>query len=221
MITLQLSLAFFFCLLLAETAREKRPAGAVVYCVWMAILGFLLVENPWIEGGTVVVVGFLMSAMALPKKKTFVGLALSLLFGLVAGFGLLGTEWGGVLLLGLGTLEWRLSNVPAEALLPAKVIDVRPRAEVSWRGFAQLYSACESGEGEKFSRQMLEDTTRVIESCGGKLESGSEHRGVYLFPCHSNREHCQQVLEQYGEQVNGVLGESDLPPVDLTFKRYG
>lgn len=103
---------------------------------------------------------------------------------------------------------------------PARVLQSKKevKAEISWRGFAQLYSACVPGEGEKFSRKVLGDTLQVVASCQGELESGSEHRGVYTFPNAVSRRECHLTLQEYGRQLDGVLAAVEAPAVTLFFK---
>ena len=69
------------------------------------------------------------------------------------------------------------------------------------------------------SRQVLKDTTTVIQECGGALESGSEHRGTYRFPTHSARRECHRVLLEYQEQLDGVLDGAGAPHVKLFFRK--
>ena len=219
LVALLLSMAFLACLLLAELNSEDRPAAGVVFCSWMSVTGFMLLKNPFVEAGAVLLLGIVLSLTTLEGKGRLTGLGLTLLAAVAAGLQTLGPVWGGITLGSLALLEWKFVHSLKEPPLPKKVADLRPRAEIFWRGFAQLYAACASGEGEKYSRQVLDHTTQVIRSCGGTLESGSEHRGIYLFESGVAREQCFEALQSYGRQMNQSLESADVPEVKLTFRQ--
>ena len=201
--------------------KERSMPGALLV-VWSSVMGYLLVVDRVFQASALLAIGLLLLLTLFEGRRLILGGLMLSTLATLAFLGLGGAFWPGVALaIVLGTelylqekeqYGWSILSRP-EQLLPGET-----RAEVSWRGFAQLYSACLSGEGEKFSRQVLADTVAVIEECGGVRESGSEHRGTYKFPSYSARRECNRVLLEYQEQLDGVLDSSGAPHVRLFFR---
>lgn len=215
--------ALAFLLALASLVEPKRRISvtAALLVVWCSVSGFiLLVEGPQ-RALLVTALGFALAAglfQGARRAWALLGVGLLALATLTG----VGTGWISVLLLLAYLIESRrlvVADLNLSALEAIK--DRRPgeaMAEISWRGFAQLYSACAKGEGEKFSRRVLSDTVEVVNSCGGKLQSGSEHRGVYRFPSYAARRECHRVLLEYQEQLDGVLEEVKAPLIRVFFR---
>jgi len=151
-------------------------------------------------------------------KRRWAGLVLTLIVALLI---VCFSSWGhvlGVLLATMSLVEGgSLGSREPEVVQPPGPLITVVRAEIFWKGFAQLYASCAPGEGERFTRKVLDDTVSVIAKCGGVLEKGSEHRGVYRFPSEARRRECHGVLLSYAEQLEDVLNSVDAPKVRLVF----
>lgn len=204
------------------TEKERRIAvSGMLLVVWSAATGFILWLHAWQRATVAGLLGLILCAGIFSGKRRVAGLLGTALLTGAAYLSMPPAVVGVVLLLcyllearhltvadlDLSAVEALKDKLPGEAL-----------AEISWRGFAQLYSACDKGEGEKFSRRVLTDTVSVVSSCGGELQSGSEHRGVYRFPSYASRRECRRVLLEYQEQLDGVLEPVGAPVVRVYFR---
>lgn len=216
-VTSSVTLAFLVVLSLPYIKPQERPVLGLLLVSWCSVFAFPFVLQPVLAAFLFLGVGVGLSHTQLVGKKRLWAL---LAVGALAAAKLLLSIWTGLggLLLCLGlALEVKLAQGRDPSLPPLEPVGLH-RAEISWRGFAQLYAVCESGEGEKFSRKVLADTVQMVESCGGVLQSGSEHRGVYEFPDDLCRTQCHQNLLHYQEQLVDVLASVKAPNIDLIFK---
>lgn len=215
------ALAFLIALICLEEPKRKIPVTAALFVVWCSVSGFILLSEGSVRALCLLGLGSTFG-LGLFQQARRAGALLGAC--LLAGAGLIhgATAWVSLLLILAYLLESRrlvLSELNLSALETLK--DRRTgeaTAEISWRGFAQLYSACAKGEGEKFSRRVLTDTVEMVRSCGGDLQSGSEHRGVYRFPSHAARRECSRVLLEYQEQLDGVLSGVHAPLIRVYFR---
>lgn len=216
--TIFLTLALAAGLLLDQVKKEERGATVVLGIMWAGTVLSPLLTPLWAVtvmalGGVVLLLGLIS------LSRSMVGILGLALVCSLEYFNLLPMVATGCLLVVVGSLEWwsLQRNEPELAPLP-KPEDGPPRAEIYWLGFAQLYACSARGEGEKFSSQVLRDTSGMIESCGGRLTKGSEHRGIYCFHSVEERDRCFHLMDAYGKQMGDVLEKADAPSVSLVFK---
>lgn len=215
------TLACLLCLQALVERERRMSTTAVLLAVWCSISGFILLPQAWDQAVSTGVLGVVLCA-GLFRGRLLLFALLGTTLLVLAALASVGTGWMALLLLVGYAFERRhltFADLNLSALESLK--DKRPGealAEISWGGFAQLYSACAKGEGEKFSRRVLADTVSVVQSCGGELQSGSEHRGVYRFPTFPARRECQRVLLEYQDQLDSVLEEVNAPVVRVYFR---
>ena len=197
--------------------------GGTLLVAWASTVPFPLLLDRELSACLFLAMALVLCLLVLRGGKRGLCLLISVVFFSLYSFTTLNEAFLALSLLAASVLELSLRSreMSSEALLQEVLVqgvDQVPRAEISWRGFAQLYAASARGEGERFSGKVLKDTLKVIHCCGGVLESGSEHRGIYTFPHLQAREECRQALLEYGKQLDRVLSSVDAPPVTLIFK---
>jgi len=215
--TLQLTLAYTLAMWLAAHKPLRRNTPLVLLVVWWGTVFYPLWPLrlfPAIIFPILAVTGSIL----LPGRVRWIWVfSASVAFSLLYAFMQLPAGIiSALLVLWAGAVSYR--TVLEE---PLPVMEPEPdgvAVEIFWRGFAQLYAVCLSGEGERFSRQVLDATMQVVESCGGVLESGSEHRGIYRFADRPSAERCGKCLVQYGESLDGVLKKAGAPSLQLIFQ---
>lgn len=215
--------AFYLALLLATLSSAQGMVWGTLCVAWASTVPFPLLLDRELSACLFLALALLLSLLSLRGAKLGLCLLLSLVFCLLYAFTSLDETALGLFLLvaSLPDLRSKSRELSSEAMfqdIQVQGADQVPRAEISWRGFAQLYAASAKGEGERFSGKVLKDTLKVVHCCGGVLESGSEHRGVYAFPHLQAREECRQALTEYGKQLDKVLTSVDAPSVTLIFK---
>jgi hypothetical protein len=213
------SVAFLGSLALLSWPCRDRPFSPTVLTAWAAVMGFPLIRGAGLSAGGVFLLAVLLCATLLKGRRLWWGVFLSLVAALLA-YSQWGALSGGGWLLSMAAIGELYAERGQEAadIGQPEQLELTPKAEIFWRGFAQLYASCAKGEGEKFSRKVLADTASVVKKCEGVLQTGSEHRGVYQFPDEARCRQCHQVLLEYAKQLDGVLGSVDAPGIELIFK---
>jgi hypothetical protein len=217
--TFLLASAFFLSMYLLAERRYSQRLFSLLFVVWVSAVAFPLLFLPSMRAAGF---GFLGAGLVLftqegPKRR--IGVLIVCLAACCHYLGLLSMGWGALLGLVAAGAEYSRTGVQAPPEANVSRTTLQPRAEIFWRGFAQLYSSCERGEGEKFSRQVLKDTLEVVRRAGGVLESGSEHRGVYIFSDEEGRRVCRRNLSEYQQGLDRVLESVGAPKVKLVFNQ--
>lgn len=216
--TLLLTLAFFAIMIFDQCAPRNRAGTILVASTWCGTVLSPLIDHPW-EGLSLALIGLLLVVSHLKSRQVIFNL---LWLGAVVTCVVVQAfpQWflGTVLTLVSAVELYVLSRREPELKPLPNPEEGPPRAEIYWLGFAQVYACSASGEGEKFSSQVLKDTMKMIDDCEGCLIRGSEHRGIYTFPSTEYREQCHRVLSAYGKQMEEVLDKAQAPAVSLVFK---
>ena len=201
-----------------HAASRDRAGTVLVGAAWSGTVLSPLIDQP-MESVLLALAGGLLVAMHLKGRQVVLNL---LWLGVVATAVVVQAfpQWFlGAVLIGVSAVELFFLNRREPELQPLpNPNEGPPRAEIYWLGFAQVYACSASGEGEKFSSQVLKDTMKMIDDCEGCLIRGSEHRGIYTFPSVDYREQCRRVLSAYGKQMEEVLKKAEAPAVSLVFK---
>lgn len=216
--TLALCSAFLASLGAAEMSREERHAASILLAAWCSVTCFPLVVPSLATCLGVLLLGVALSFVSLKGRAAEAGLVGTFL---LAGLSLVVPDWvGASVLSGILVVEVRRRQACIPDWQPGPVpVGQATRAEIYWKGFAGLYRSAAPGEGPKFKQGIVRDTLQMLQDCGANLESGTEDRGLYRFPDPQSLEACRQTMEQYGEQVDGVLRSVKAPPLELVFER--
>lgn len=211
--------AYLLAFYMYHSACSERTIFACLFVSWASVSGLPVIMIDYLEASILLIVGAVLVFTCLEQRRTLVSLPLLTLLVVLTLFGYSGGTAGAVL--GLLALWSVRSTSHSEGALAKKqteeVITKEFRAEVSWRGFPELYRQSAPGEAEKFCSKVLRDTRTIVMSAGGELVSGTDHRALYTFSSRRDRDLCLSRLSAYENQLLGVLGQVKAPPVSLVF----
>jgi hypothetical protein len=223
LVSILLSLGFLATLVLHQMPRERRPASAIPALAWMAVIAWPLRLSAISATVLFSCLALVLMLGTLRASRAGLALLLALVLGLAMLTGLL--SWPiAALLCGLTALEIRrdgLSNISSgQAAKQRLEAEAQARlAEISWKGFANLFKAAAPGEGERYTTSLLADTTTIIEGCGGRRVKGSNLNGLYRFPNDAALERCLDQLERYRLGVVEALNAAQVPALELVVSR--
>jgi hypothetical protein len=217
-----LTLGFLTTLVLHQMSRDGRVTTAIPALTWLAVVAWPLRLSP--ITATIVFSGLVLILIlgTLNPRRAGMALLLALVMSLAMLAGV--PVWPfGALACALAAVEVRRSEVSVRSGQAAKQrleAEAESRtAEISWKGFAALFKAAAPGEGERFTTSLLADTTRIVESCGGRRIKGSDLNGLYRFPNESSLERCLGQLERYRLGIVDVLNSAHAPSIELIVAR--
>ena len=199
--------------------RTERSLFACLFLAWSVVAGLPVVMPDFLSAAMLLLVGATLVFTCLTQRRTLLSLPVLTLLVVVTLFGYSGGAVGAILCL-LTLAELRRGIEGRGNVKPTKDAEVESKrfeAEVSWRGFPELYKQSAPGEAEIFCSKVLGDTQTIVSSVGGSKVGGTDHRTLYSFQSRKDRDLCLSRLSAYENQLLGVLGQVKAPPVSLVF----